>query len=160
MCDRCSHSLFYAPDLNNSPCTDNPCTQGHLHGMAEPRNFRLCPSVCFCTITAPSAQGAPVTRLYSAKEKSPFRCTFFPPVSPHSCLVTCEAFSLASTPQTTREHISDTAVELLSCSFLPLGPPHQASVSRNHSVLSWSSSCVGTVTVEASSVLTAAASGL
>lgn len=49
MCDRCSPSLFHAPDLNNSPCTDNPCTQDHLHGTAEPRNFRLRPSVCFCS---------------------------------------------------------------------------------------------------------------
>lgn len=72
MCDRCSHSLFHAPDLNNSPCTDNPCTQDHLHGTAEPGNFRLRPSVCFCSITAPSAQGAPLTRLYSAEEESPF----------------------------------------------------------------------------------------
>lgn len=54
-------------------------------------------------------------------------------------------------------------VEVLSCSFLLLGrpptPQHPASVSRNHSVLSWSLSCVEALTVEASSVLTAAASG-
>lgn len=72
MCDRCSPSLFHAPDLNNSPCTDDPCTQDHLHGTAEPRNFRLCPSVCFCSTTAPSTPGAPLTRLYSAEEESRF----------------------------------------------------------------------------------------
>lgn len=131
MCDRCSHSLFHAPHLNNSPCTDNPCTQDHLHGTAEPGNFRLCPSVCFCSITTPGAQGDPLTRLYSAEEKSPFHCTFLLPVSPFSpCFVMCEAFSSASaarpavlTSQTwfAGEHISDAAVslvEVLSCSFL------------------------------------------
>lgn len=104
------------------------------------------------------------TSLLSRRRIAFFVCTFFLPVSPlQTCLGTCEAFSLASTPWIAREHIPDTAVtrvEVHSCSFLPLGPPHPASMSRNHSVLSWSSSCVEALTVEASSVLTAAASGL
>lgn len=89
MCDRCSHSLFHAPDLNNSPCTDNPCTQDHLHGTAEPGNFRLRPSVCFCSITAPSAQGAPLTRLYSAEEESPFSLHILSPRFPSSNVSRC-----------------------------------------------------------------------
>lgn len=121
MCDRCSHSLFHTPHLNNSPCTDNPCTQDHLHGTAEPGNFRLRPSVCFCSITAPGAQGAPLTRLYSAEEESPFRCTFLLPVSSFQpCFDTREAFSSASAAWLAGEHISRpavTRVEVLSCSL-------------------------------------------
>lgn len=122
MCDRCSHSLFHAPHLNNSPCTASPCTQDHLHGTAEPGNFRLRPSVCFCSITAPGAQGAPLTWLYSAEEKSPFRCTFLFPISPFQpCFVTREAYSSVNAAWVVGEHISDTAdtrVHVLSCSFL------------------------------------------
>lgn len=67
------------------------------------------------------------------------------------------------------EHISDTAVTRveLRCSAAAPRPtgdskqasPHPASMSRNRSVLSWSLSGVGALTTEASSVLTAAASG-
>lgn len=91
-------------------------------------------------------------------------CTFFLPVSPlQTCNVKCKAFSLASTHWIAREHISDAAViriEVLSWRFHPVGPPHPASMSRNHSVLSGSSSCVGALAEEASSALTAAASSL
>lgn len=120
-CDRCSHSLFHAPHLNNSPRADNPCTQDHLHGTRSPGNFRLRPSVCFCSITAPGTQGAPLTRLYSAGEESPFRCT--------SLSVFCYTWGLlfaapASVSALTSqrcvagEHISVWAAgEELSCNF-------------------------------------------
>lgn len=158
MCDRCSHSLFHAPDLNNSPCPDNPCTQDHLHGTAEPGNFRLRPSVCFCSITAPSAQGTPLTRLYSAEEESPFSLHILSPCFPSSNMFRYMWGLLLG------EHCLDCQGTYSRYSShpscLPLGPPHPASMSRNHSVLSWSLSCVEALTVEASSVLTAAASGL
>lgn len=79
MCDRCSRSLFRALHLNNSPCSDNPCTPDHLRGTPEPRNFRLLPSVCFCSITTVAAKDAPLTRLYSAGEELSFhRAILFP----------------------------------------------------------------------------------
>lgn len=113
MCDRCSHSLFHAPDLNNSPRADNPCTQDHLHGTAEPGNFRLRPSVRFCSITAPSAQGAPFRHVSTQpKEESPLflhRTIFSPHSPPHpTCFIASRALSLACTPCIAREHISDT----------------------------------------------------
>lgn len=170
MCDRCSHSLFHAPDLNNSPRADNPCTQDHLHGTAEPGNFRLRPSVRFCSITAPSAQGAPFRHVSTQpKEESPLflhGTIFSPRPPPPTCFIASRALSLACAPCIAREHISDTAgrpsrgAQLqLPSTGTPPAPQHPASVSRNHTVLSWSSSCVEALTVEASSVLTAAASG-
>lgn len=81
MCDRCSHSHFHAPRLNNSPRADNPCTLDHLRGTAEPGKFRLLPSVGFCATAAPVAPGRsrnlvstqPNTRLF-------FFFSFFPRV--------------------------------------------------------------------------------
>lgn len=177
MCDRCSHSLFHAPHLNNSPCTDNPRTQDHLHGTAEPGNFLLRPSVCFCSITATGAQGTPKARLYSAEEESSFHCTSRLPVSPlKPCFVTREALSwgnIALTSDLTSKTWSlgnifqmqqslalrCSAAASRSTGNVKQAVPHSAWKSRNHSILSWSSNCVGALTAEASSVLTAAASG-
>lgn len=162
MCDRCSRSLFHAPHLNNSPCADNPCTPDHLHGTTELGNFRLRPSVCFCSITATGAQGALLTQLYSAGEESPFHCTSIPwfPFSP--VFVTHGASSSASTAAVSvltsqiwvaLEHISDRAVARAeeAAASCPTGDSEQAalhpgSMSRNHSVLSWSLNCVGALT--------------
>lgn len=130
--------------------------------------LRLRPSVCFCSITAPGAQGAPVTRLYSSEEESPFRCTVLFPLSNHVLL------HERPSPQRTLLGLPGNIFQIrqspeLGCSAAaPSSPtgnseqaaPHPASMSRNRSVLSWTSSCVGALTAEASSVLTAAASGL
>lgn len=86
MCDRCSRSLFRALHLNNSPCSDNPCTPDHLRGTPEPRNFLLLPSVCFCSITTAAAKDAPLTRLYSAGEELSFHRTILFPLSSHVLL--------------------------------------------------------------------------
>lgn len=135
MCDRCSHSLFHAPDLNNSPRADNPCTQDHLHGTAEPGNFRLRPSVRFCSITAPRAQGAPFRHVSTQpKEESPLflhRTIFFspsPPLIQHVSLRPGPSpwRALLALPGNIFQIQSVARVEVLSCSFFLLGrpPPH------------------------------------
>lgn len=126
---------------------------------AGARKLRLRPSVCFCSITAPGARGARLTRLYSAGEESPFGCTFLlpvcPPLSPPylslwTCSVTRGAVRLLRLPANifVMQQWPGWA-EVLSCGSLrphrgkwEQAVRHQTSVSRNRSVLSWSSSCV------------------
>lgn len=89
MCDRCSRSLFRALHLNNSPCSDNPCTPDHLRGTPEPRNFLLLPSVCFCSITTEGCSFN--TALLSRRRIVISSHNPFPPFQP--CFVTHGALS-------------------------------------------------------------------
>lgn len=126
MCDRCSHSLFHAPHLNNSPCSDNPCTPDHLHGTPEPRNFRLRPSVCFCSITAAGTQGAPFNTALLSRRRIVFSLRISFPRFTHVLLHMRPApqwalLELLCWPRRRGlqgEHITGTAVvwaEVLSC---------------------------------------------
>lgn len=149
----------------------------HLRGTREPGNFPLRPSVCFSFITTTTdAQGVPSMWLYSAEEESPASLFF------HFLTVFAYTWGLPPLKQTLLgflfrplrcgllgNYVLHTQQPLVSrCSaavFCPTGDleqaaQHSASMSRNHSVLSWSSGCVGALTAETSSVLTAAASGL
>lgn len=94
----------------------------------ERQSLESCVSFHLSAHVPPLHRGAPGTRIYSAEHAAIFFFSLSLRVLPVPPLKACFAQREGAAAQ----------AEVLSCRFLPAGPPQPSSASRNRSILHWS----------------------